>query len=131
MLRTLLQVHYVAKGQIIYLHTLFFIWPFCHEIGFISIRSFNAQEAIGCMANPTREDFIPQHGIDNRALPTACPEEYTKSWQNITVKTLFTGSKAYIFIMQILWISSDSIFLLKVDNLIYTTISNVHFRKIQ
>ena len=134
-LRTLFQVHYATKGQTVYLHTLFFIWPFCHEIGFISIGSFNTQEAIGCMANPTREDFIPQHGIDNRTLPTACPEEWI---HKITTKhndknfVLSLGQRpTFLECKFCTKISPASIFYEKVDNLIYITISNVHFRKIK
>lgn len=76
-------------GWVVYLHTFLFIRPFGHKVGFISVGSLYTQEAVGCVANPARENFIPQHCIDDRALATTRPEKHAKQG----VKTSFTVLK--------------------------------------
>lgn len=39
----------------------------------MAIRAPNPQEAIGGVANPRWQNFVPKHGIDHGALPIARP----------------------------------------------------------
>lgn len=39
----------------------------------MTIRALDPQEAVGGVADPRGQDFVPEHGIDHRALPVARP----------------------------------------------------------
>lgn len=49
--------------------------PFFHQISLVSIDAFDLTETVRRVTNPTRQNLIAQHGIDNRTFPIRCATE--------------------------------------------------------
>lgn len=44
------------------------------QIGFVLIGALYTQEAVSCVANPTGQHTVPQHGVDHCAFTITGPE---------------------------------------------------------
>lgn len=56
-----------------HLDTPLLLRALCEEEGLMTICAFDPQEAIGGVADPGGQNFVPEHGIDHSALPVARP----------------------------------------------------------
>ena len=55
------------------------------EEGLVAVCALHPQEAIGGVANPRWQNFVPEHGIDHGALPIARPRRNNSEAMNNTV----------------------------------------------
>lgn len=56
-----------------YLNTLFFIWSFGEQECLVAISTLHSQEAVSGVSDSRWQDFIPEHGINDRALSITGP----------------------------------------------------------
>lgn len=49
------------------------------EVSLVSVGSFDSQETVGGVSDPTGQHSVSQHGVDHSALPVTGPESQTDS----------------------------------------------------
>lgn len=66
-----------------YLDALLLIRAFRLQISFVFIGALHTQEAVGCVANPTGQHSVPQHGIHHCAFTITGPGKNMKVHKQI------------------------------------------------
>lgn len=59
----------IEKVESFYFNILSFIRSFGEQESLIAIGAFHPQEAVGGVSNSRWQHFVPEHGVNDRALP--------------------------------------------------------------
>lgn len=67
-----------CKKQNTYLDALLLIRALRLQVGLVFICALHTQEAVGCVANPTGQHAVPQHGVHHCAFTITGPKTTKK-----------------------------------------------------